>query len=191
MAPVIVLTIVHWALLGATASTIGRSSDDHRALACLAVMVLPFNCLLFAAENLVFLVFPMRPAAVGPGDFQVLGRQIVTHALRAIIVAIGAGVAVGIGAVAYRAAHKSLPALAMVSAALLLLEAAALLPPMALAFARFDPSRHTPRREAGNAQIAPCAKRKTSGRPCRREFVDQRQGSRAERVLPYGWDKNY
>jgi hypothetical protein len=143
VAPVVVLTIVHWALFAGVATTIGRSSDNHRALACLAVMVLPFNCLLFAAENLIFLIFPMRPAAVGPGDFQVLGRQIVTHAMKLIVV-IGAAVAVVFGVVAYRLAHRSLSALTIVTAVLLLGEAIALLPPMALAFARFDPSRHTP-----------------------------------------------
>jgi len=142
--PVIVLTLVHWALIVAVASTMGHSSDDRLALACLAVMVLPFNCLLFAAENLVFLVFPMRPAAVGPGDFQVLGRQIVTHALRSMMVVIGASVAVGIGVVACRAAHQSLSVLTLVTSAVLLMESAALLPPLALAFDRFDPSRHTP-----------------------------------------------
>ena len=94
-------------------------------------MVLPFNCLLFAAENLVFLVFPMRPAAVGPGDFQVLGRQIVTHALRRLIVVIGVQWRIGFGMVAYRLASKSLPWLTIVVSVLLLAEASRMLPAMA------------------------------------------------------------
>jgi hypothetical protein len=142
--PILVLTLVHWVLIATLAGTFGRSSEYLRALACMAVMVLPFNCLLFAAENLIFLLFPMRPAAVGPGDFQVLGRQIVTHGLRAFLVFIGATVALIFGGLVYHLAHRSLIALVTITSILLLAEAAAMVPLLGWAFTRFDPSRHTP-----------------------------------------------
>ena len=40
-----------------------------------AALAFPFNALLMSTENLIFLLFPSRPAASSPGDFQVLGRQ--------------------------------------------------------------------------------------------------------------------
>jgi hypothetical protein len=49
-----------------------------------------------------------------------------------------------LGGVAYLATNRSLPALTAVTAAVLLAESAALIPALAWAFARFDPSLHTP-----------------------------------------------
>jgi len=143
-APVVVLTGLDWVLLAAVNNFFHVTPTERRALLSAAVMAVPFNLLLFAAENLVFLVFPVRPAAVGPGDFQVLGRQIFTLGLRTVVVLLGAAVAALFGIVAYVFSGKSLAALTAVTSAVLLLESAALMPLLALAFERFDPSAHTP-----------------------------------------------
>ena len=108
------------------------------------MLTVPFNILMFATENLIFLISPSRPATVGPGDFSILGRQIFTLFLRAVVVMIGSGIAAIAGGVAYLATNRSISVLTTVTAAILLAESAALIPALAWAFTRFDPSLHTP-----------------------------------------------
>ena len=144
MTPVVVLTGLDWVLLAAVHWSFHVTLAEQRALLAAAVMAVPFNVLLFAAENLVFLVFPSRPAAVGPGDFQVLGRQMFTLGLRTLLVVLGATIAAIFGIVASTLAGKSLAVLTAVVSAVMLLESAALLPLLAIAFDRFDPSARTP-----------------------------------------------
>jgi Putative ABC exporter len=144
VAPVLVMTAIHLLLLAGVAYAFHPSADQRAILVVAAVLTVPFNLLMFATENLIFLISPSRPASVGPGDFSILGRQIFTLFLRAVIVMIGAGIAATAGGVAYLIGGRSLAVLTVVTGAVLLAESAALIPALAWAFARFDPSLHTP-----------------------------------------------
>ncbi|HEX8915154.1 MAG TPA: putative ABC exporter domain-containing protein, partial [Humisphaera sp.] len=104
VAPTLVMTLLHWVVIAATlAATGGRPEADLlRGPLLVAAGVCPaFNLLMFAAENLIFLLAPSRPGAAGPGDFSMLGRQIVTLVVRTTVVALGATVAGGAAAGAY------------------------------------------------------------------------------------------
>lgn len=144
VAPVVVLTVIHWLLLAAIAATFDPAAAPRPALWVAAALAGPFNLLLFACENLIFLLSPSRPTAVGPGDFQVIGRQMFALALRTMLVGIGAGVAAGFGIVTYVLAGNSPVVLAVVTGSILVAETAALVPAIGHAFRRFDPSVHMP-----------------------------------------------
>ena len=105
---------------------------------------MPFKTLLLAIENLIFLMFPTRPAAASPGDFQVLGRQAAQLIMKGIAVSVGFGIALAVAIPLYIATKGSLVVLTVVAASLLVVEAGALVPAIAWAFARFDPSVDTP-----------------------------------------------
>ena len=96
---------------------------------------LPLNALLFAVDNLIFLLFPSRPAAVSPGDFQILGRQIIVLAGKGISLAVLAMPAFLIAFFVYVLTNQSLVWFVVAAVPLLLGEAAALVPVIAWAFA--------------------------------------------------------
>jgi hypothetical protein len=104
----------------------------------------PVNFLLFAVENLLFLWFPSRLAAVAPGDFQVLGRQVILWLAKLLGLMVMVGLALAAGAAVLLLTGGELAAAGaaawVVSAAL----AAALVPLLAHAFRRFDVARDTP-----------------------------------------------
>src|SRR5207244_3447758 len=62
-----------------------------------AAFALPFNTLLFAIENLIFLLFPQRMVAVSPGDLQGFGRQMIVFILKMLTLMLGGGIAAGLG----------------------------------------------------------------------------------------------
>jgi hypothetical protein len=103
----------------------------------------PLNFLLFALENLLFLLFPARLVAT-PGDFQAIGRNVLFLLVKVITLSVVGGVAIATGVVVYLATGpRLLPALA--SAWLLLAVAGACLVPLvAFAFQLFDVGRDTP-----------------------------------------------
>lgn len=143
VAPAIVLTIMHWLLLIATAVVL-RTEDAIVMLLSAAVIAPCLNLLMFAAENLVFLLMPARPSTAGPGDFHIFGRQMFALILRTLLVGAGAGLAFAIAYGVHLAAGDSLPVLVAVASVLLLAEAAAMVPLIGSAFRRFDPSTQTP-----------------------------------------------
>ena len=109
-----------------------------------AALALPVDLMLFAIENLIFLMFPSRPAAVSPGDFQVLGRQVVVMAVKVFALAIVCLPTMVVSVFVWVLSGRSAVALTVVAAPLLIIEVAALVPAMAWAFKRFDPSIDTP-----------------------------------------------
>ena len=141
LVPTLVLTAAHILLLSSVALAVDAQRDVLLIAACLA---LPFNALLMTTENLIFLMFPTRPAAASPGDFQVLGRQAAQLVMKAICVCIGATVAIGPGIYLYILTGGSKIVLVGFAGAMLAGEAAALIPAIAWAYNRFDPSVDTP-----------------------------------------------
>lgn len=109
-----------------------------------AVFVLPFNLVLFAVENLVFLLYPARMIPNTPGDFQHVGRHMVFMLLKMITLVICFGSAAGIGAIVFTLTGQSGIAFAAANWVALLLETVVLVQLVAWAFRRFDPSIDTP-----------------------------------------------
>jgi hypothetical protein len=143
--PTVFLTTAHLLLLGSLAlATRSHARTHHDFLLVAACLALPFNALLMAAENLIFLLFPSRPAAASPGDFQVMGRQAAQLIMKSLLVMIGLGIAIGIAVPFYVLLGGSLPILAVIAGTFLIGETWALIPAIARAFNRFDPSVDTP-----------------------------------------------
>ena len=149
VAPVLLLTAFHFLLLGIAAATLhsrpaATFGMGREILIAAMLLALPFNTILFEAENLVFLLFPSRPAAVSPGDFQVLGRKFIFLLGRMLIVASACIVALMPAVMAFELSGKSMFAATAVGWMILAMEAAALVPVIAIAYRRFDPSMDTP-----------------------------------------------
>jgi hypothetical protein len=139
VAPVTVMTALQLVLL-AGARVMFKLPASH--LLAGVMLVLPLNALMFAVENLIFLLFPGRYAA-GPGDLQGFGRQMVVFLLKLIVLMLGAGLALGAAAVAYRLSDSP-PAAIATAVVVLWLEVVALLPLLRLAYLKYDVSADTP-----------------------------------------------
>ena len=140
--PVTLLSFVHLVLLGSAAAL---APPQHRHWAFVAMLfVVPFNVLLMAIENGMFLLFPSRLAGVSPGDLGQMGRGVVLFLAKMVVILAACGVSAGLGAAAAALAGGS--AAAGVTVALLALVATAMVsvPLVGWAFARFDPSADTP-----------------------------------------------
>jgi hypothetical protein len=152
IAPTIVMTLIHWVVVAATiiATAEMRSAEAIRSpLLIAAAVALPFNLLMFVAENLIFLLAPTRPTGAGPGDFSLLGKQIFTLVIRTAGVGVAATIATLFAVMAYLLSARLGENAAIVTAtgtAFLVLvgEAIAAVPLVAIAFRRFDPSVHMP-----------------------------------------------
>jgi hypothetical protein len=122
-----------------------------RVAACL-LYLLPFNFLLFALENLLFLLFPMRQMANAPGDFQALGRNVLFLFAKVSILGMVVIAALIAGVIAFALARLLTPwptevqiwVGILASWPVVLLAGLALIPLIALAFERFDVARDTP-----------------------------------------------
>jgi hypothetical protein len=109
---------------------------------CLAY-TLPFNFLLFALENLLFLLFPFRLMQSSPGDFQALGRNVLFLFAKGMVLVMVGMLAGIVGLIAYLISGSVIVGVLVPWPAVALI-AAALIPLVALAFKRFDVSRDTP-----------------------------------------------
>ena len=139
--PTVILSAAHILLLLCVGLITGTKRELFFTAAALA---LPFNALLMSTENLIFLLFPSRPAASSPGDFQVLGRQAAQLVIKSVSVIIGVMIAMSIAVPLFILTGGSYIVLTLVAGALLLAQTCALVPAVAWAFARFDPSVDTP-----------------------------------------------
>ncbi|MGH7170392.1 MAG: hypothetical protein ACRELG_08965, partial [Gemmataceae bacterium] len=144
LAPVLLMTALQCVGLAVVAWT--SPPSDWLLLACLAcaAYVPPVNFLLFAMDNLLFLLFPTRLMAATPGDFQALGRNVLFLAAKATVlflVCVAAGI---LGWLAYLASGESLLMAALAAWPMVVLSAAALVPLVAWAFTIFDVGRDTP-----------------------------------------------
>jgi hypothetical protein len=92
----------------------------------------------------MFLIFPVRIAAVSPGDLQGVGRQMIAFLVRGITLLICGGFAGGIGAIAWVISGQSVPVFAVTALVVLVGEIAGLVPLLVMAFRHFDPSVDTP-----------------------------------------------
>jgi putative ABC exporter len=139
--PTLILSTAHILLLTGVAATAPARSA---LLLTAAALALPFNGLLMSAENLIFLLFPSRPAAASPGDFQVLGRQAAQLVLKSIFVIMGCVIALVVAVPLFILTGGSYLVLIAVAGSLLTAEICALVPAIAWAYNRFDPSLDIP-----------------------------------------------
>jgi len=119
------------------------SGGAPRQVGWLAAMVVPFNFVAAAIENLVFLWFPVRAVPTMAVDVQFMGRQSLFLIMKMLMLGAAAGAAGLVGAAVSWAGGSMLPTLA--SAWIMLgLAGAAMVPWVARAFVRFDVTRDTP-----------------------------------------------
>jgi hypothetical protein len=104
----------------------------------------PADFLTLGIDNLLFLWFPTRQVVVQPGDFQMMGRQMLLMLAKFAALAVAGTTAAVAAVVAGLLAGGSLPAALLAAFVVLLAWAAGLVPLLALAFAQFDVARDTP-----------------------------------------------
>jgi Putative ABC exporter len=139
IAPVCLATLLQWMMLVALALV---HSDWLQPIFWIALFLPPVNLLVFAVENLVFLVFPTRLA---PGaDIQAVGRQMLVMFIKLLVLGFATSVAAGVGGLFWFVGGKSFEAFAAGALPGTLLVGVGLIPLVALAYRRFDPSLDTP-----------------------------------------------
>jgi hypothetical protein len=140
LTPVLLFTLLQCAVL---AAVLAASPQQPEVVLACAAYTAPFNFLLFALENLLFLLFPTRLAAATPGDFQTMGRNVLFLLGKMLVLAVVATAAVLVG---FAAALVSGSTWVGVAAAwpVVVVSGAALVPLVALAFQAFDVGRDTP-----------------------------------------------
>ncbi|HZL34614.1 MAG TPA: putative ABC exporter domain-containing protein [Tepidisphaeraceae bacterium] len=139
--PILLMTCFHWLLLGVALINVPW---QRPMIAVGMAVALPFNAILFEAENLIFLLFPSRPVAVSPGDFQVMGRKFVFLLAKFIIIALAIILAAIPAGLAWVLTGKSLPVPTLIACMILSAQVVAMVPLIAWAYRRYDPSIHTP-----------------------------------------------
>lgn len=107
----------------------------------LAAFLLPFNWLLYAVENGLFLLFPTPLVPVGRVDFDFFGRTLVELAVKSALLGLGCGLAAAAGIAAAPLLGGGWAGVAVVAWLSLTLLGAATLPALAWALRRFDVSR--------------------------------------------------
>jgi hypothetical protein len=144
LAPVLMMTLLQW--IGLAVVVWVSPPRDWLLEGCLAcaAFVVPINLLLFALDNLLFLLFPTRLMANSPGDFQALGRNVLLMIAKGLTVMVAGGTAAGIGYLIYLLPGGNMAAAVVAAWLVVLVFAASLVPLVALAFVFFDVGRDTP-----------------------------------------------
>lgn len=129
--------------LGLLAELLGAGGTLTLVLVA-AAFVVPFDLLMLATSNTLFLIYPVRIVPSALADFQFFGRNMLFMLLQMLIVLPSIGIPAGIGAVAYLLSGFSWPVFAVTSWVVLVAELPLWLLLLAWAFQRFDPSTQTP-----------------------------------------------
>jgi hypothetical protein len=109
-----------------------------------AVFVVPVDTLILATNNLVFLIYPVRPPASASAELQLAGRAMLFMLLAFLILIPTLGVPAASGGIAYFVSGYSWSALTVTAWLALVAELPILLLLLSWAFERFDPSTETP-----------------------------------------------
>ena len=107
-------------------------------------LVPSFNLLIYGLENLIFLLFPKRMDNTSSGDFYEFGRAIVVYFLKFFIIGGAVASLIGIGYGGYYLLGKHIAVFIAIAWTLLTVAGLALLPYIAWAYEKFDPSVDTP-----------------------------------------------
>ena len=138
-APVLLTSLVELLLLASAGMFL--EGIPRTIVICMIPFVVPFNVLLYALENTVFLLFPTPLVPVGRVDFDFLGRTMVEFAVKTSLLISGCGLAAAAGMLVLNATDRSWPAFVLVAWFALALIALLLVPVLSWAFKRFDVSR--------------------------------------------------
>ncbi len=139
--PVLLMTSIHWLILGGMAALVYGSPT---VLLAMAVFCPLLNWLLFGSENLIFLLYPSRMVSATPGDLQFFGRAMLGVFAKMCFLSAFCGTAAAAGALAFAISGGSwIVALAMAWLVLAGL-AVGIVPCVAWAYRRFDVSMDTP-----------------------------------------------
>ncbi len=139
--PVIMVSILHFFLFGGLLFAV----DENQTLLYIGMALAPsYNLLLFGFENLIFLLFPIRVVKTTPGDFHGFGRIMVVFFLKFLVIGGILGGIIGIGIGGYYFLGKHIAVFITISWTLLTCCGIAVLPFIAWAFEKFDPSVDTP-----------------------------------------------
>jgi hypothetical protein len=142
VAPVAVMVVCQACLLAVISVAV---APPPRLILNALAFVVPFDILLIAVENLIFLWFPTRMNPVSPGDLEGWGRQMLVFVLKMLALGLLCTVALGCGFVVSWFVDDALPGLVMATTlTVMLLQGAAFLRLLGNAFRRFDPSVNTP-----------------------------------------------
>lgn len=139
--PTLILTAFHLVML---ALVVAFAERPPAVLAAVGLFALPFNFLLIAVENFLFLLFPVRLIASTPGDFQHIGRTMVEMLVKMLVLGACGGLAASSGMLAYWALGRSQTAGFAVAWLVLATTSVAAVPCVGWAYRRFDVSRDTP-----------------------------------------------
>lgn len=131
--PTVILTLVHLMILGGVMITLRQTPT---ALLLAVGLSFPFNVLLVGIENVLFLYYPVR-VAVGAGDFQGFGRQMLALMAKMILMLVAGGLAALAGLLAHTITQSWL-ATGVAAGLVLSIIAAAVVLWVGAAFGRFD-----------------------------------------------------
>ncbi len=109
-----------------------------------AAFAVPFNVLLAAIENLLFLMFPVRAVGLIAGDMQLFGRQMVIFLCKFLLLLTALAISAAFGLIGYILGNRSWVVFGGVMWAALALVDACMILLLARVYGRFDPSVDTP-----------------------------------------------
>jgi hypothetical protein len=143
LTPVLLVCLFQWVALAIVAATWDRGAVMETILT-VSLFVVPFNFLLIGLDNLLFLLFPSRAMTPTPGDFQMMGRLLLTYLTKSLGLGLIAAAAALVAVPVYLLLDRNLTA--ALAAAWFVLAAFAIgqIPLLVLAFRRFDVARDTP-----------------------------------------------
>jgi hypothetical protein len=104
----------------------------------------PFDVLMLAVSNTLFLIYPVRFAQGTSADFQMVGRTMLVMVLQFLTLIPTLGIPAGLAGLAYVLTGFHLPVFAVVGWVLLMAEVPIWLFLLASTFNRFDPGTETP-----------------------------------------------
>ena len=113
-------------------------------MAVAAAFSLPFNGLMLATNNLLFLIYPVRQPAGTTFDFQMFGKTTLFFALQFVLLVPMIGIPGGLAAAAYLLSGYSTIAFAATAWILMVIELVPTVLAVAWAFHRFDVSTQIP-----------------------------------------------
>ncbi len=141
LTPVLIFTLIHWIALAAVQWRFGRLDPLLLAGAAFAPL---YNFVLVSVENLLFLLFPTRVMVTTPGDFQAMGRNVLSQLGKLLGVGGAALVAVLAGCFGYLVSGWNVYAGAATAWTATAVFAATLVPLMGVAFQLYDVGRDAP-----------------------------------------------
>ncbi len=122
---------------------LGAGGNPALILTVVAFLI-PFDLLLLAMSNTLFLIYPVRFTPGTAADFQMIGRTMLFMLLQVVILVPSLGIPAGFAGVAYWLSGFSLPVFAVTAWVLLAAEVPLWLFLLASMFVRFDPGTETP-----------------------------------------------